>query len=152
MEERRKIVGNRIKRARRLAGYRSQRAFAKALGIHETSVARAETGDDRIGTSVFTAIEAKLHWPDDCIARYLESGDERHLPSGDDDRAAPQRPLTPLELAVKNLYYALLAEGWSRSDALRVMLKVVRVLKQDQATLDDATLVAAIEREPEPIA
>lgn len=80
MESPRKTVGRRIKRARQAAGYRSQRAFAEAIGVAEASVARAETGDERIGDTVFGAIELGLGWPEDCIARYLETGDESVLP------------------------------------------------------------------------
>ena len=80
MDERRKTLGRRIYRARRKAGFRSQKAFAQALGISEASVANAERGSDSVGDAVFTAIEDGLKWPEECIARYLETGEERYLP------------------------------------------------------------------------
>jgi transcriptional regulator with XRE-family HTH domain len=78
MDDRRKTLGRRIKRARQRAGYGSQRAFAKAIGVDTTSVAKAESGDAAIaiGGRVFAAIEDGLKWPEDCTARYLETGDE----------------------------------------------------------------------------
>lgn len=81
MDERRKTLGRRIKRARLRAGYRSQKAFADEIGISENSVARAETGDERVGESVFVAIESGLPWwPDNSIERFLETGDDSLLP------------------------------------------------------------------------
>lgn len=79
MDERRKSLGRRIARARRAAGYRSQAAFAAAIGIHETSVARAETGDPRVGSEVLTLIELGLNLPADATTRYLETGDDSDL-------------------------------------------------------------------------
>lgn len=73
---RRQTVGKRLARARRAAGYRSQAAFADAIGIHETSIARAETGDERVGPDVFTRIELGLNLPDEIITRYIETGSE----------------------------------------------------------------------------
>lgn len=84
----RKFAGRRIKRARVAAGYKSQKAFADAIGVSENSVAHAETGSERIGDTVFGAIEAGLRWPEDCISQYLETGDESLLPS----RAATTPP------------------------------------------------------------
>lgn len=80
MDQRRKTVGRRIKLSRLAAGYRSQRAFAEAIDKNETSVARAETGDERVGDGVFGSIESGLGWPEDCISRYLATGDESVLP------------------------------------------------------------------------
>lgn len=77
----RKFAGRRIKRARVAAGYKSQKTFADAIGVSENSVAHAETGSERIGDTVFGAIEAGLKWPEDCISQYLETGDESLLPS-----------------------------------------------------------------------
>ncbi|PXY21161.1 hypothetical protein BAY60_27220 [Prauserella muralis] len=34
-----------------------------------------------MGEATFVAIEGGLKWPDDCITRYLETGDESLLPS-----------------------------------------------------------------------
>lgn len=79
METRRSTLGRRIKRARLAAGYRSQRAFAEAIGVHERSVARAETGGGPIGDTLLTAIETGLSWPSDSIRRYLDTGDEALL-------------------------------------------------------------------------
>lgn len=78
---RRKTVGRRIQRARRRAGYRSAKAFADALPVSENSVAKAESGADTVGDTVFVAIETALGWPEDCITRYIETGDESLLPS-----------------------------------------------------------------------
>lgn len=76
MDERRKVVGRRIKRDRRKAGFTSQRNFAEAIGASETAVAYAETGDPRVGVKTFALIEDGLGWPDDSITRYLNTGDE----------------------------------------------------------------------------
>lgn len=76
MEGRRKEVGQRIKRERRRAGFRSQGAFAAAIGVHETTVANAERGSDRIGSAVYNAIEDGLKWPTESIEAYLAGGDE----------------------------------------------------------------------------
>lgn len=79
MESRRKTLGRKIKRARQVAGYSSQKAFADAIGVSETSVANAERGSELVGAGdkVFVAIEIGLSWPEDCTLRYLETGDER---------------------------------------------------------------------------
>lgn len=71
MEDRRKIVGQKIKRERRRLGYRSQEAFGKAIGFHETTVANAERGSDRTGDAAYEAIEAGLEWPDGSIVAYI---------------------------------------------------------------------------------
>lgn len=83
MDQRRKTLGRRIYRARRKAGYRSQRAFAEAIGVSEASVANAERGSATVGNSVFSAIEDGLNWAEDCIQRYLETGDETLLRQDD---------------------------------------------------------------------
>lgn len=95
VEERRKVLGRRIKRARRRAAYRSQAAFAAAIGINETSVARAETGYKSIGDAVFQAIETGLGWAEGCIAVYLETGDESVLapPAAVPAEQAPPEPM-----------------------------------------------------------
>lgn len=88
-EDRRKTVGRRIKRARRRAGHRSQKAFAAAIDMAESSVARAETGDPRVGAATFEAIEDGLEWPEGSIASYLETGDEAVFTSGPTRAAEP---------------------------------------------------------------
>lgn len=90
--ERRKTIGRKIKRARLEAGYRSQRAFAAALGVDESSVGHAESGSARIGigSTVFMTIEIELGWPDGCIERFFETGElELH--------DAQRRPIAELE-------------------------------------------------------
>lgn len=91
VETRRKEVGRQIKVARRLRKFRSQRAFADHIGIHENSVANAETGSDRIGEAVFTAIEGGLSWPPGSIVAYIAgSGKEPWALS-----VETQQPLAP---------------------------------------------------------
>ncbi|WP_027946563.1 helix-turn-helix domain-containing protein [Amycolatopsis taiwanensis] len=93
-DERRKALGRRIKRARVRAGYRSQKAFADAIGISENSVARAEIGDERIGDKVFAAIEDGLGWGEYVVAEYLETGDESIFTDSEPapEPAEPARP------------------------------------------------------------
>lgn len=81
MERPRKILGRRIKAARRAAGYKSARAFAAAIGVSESSVATAEIGSHRVGMGVLMDIETGLEWPRGSIERFLESGDLAELPS-----------------------------------------------------------------------
>jgi transcriptional regulator with XRE-family HTH domain len=81
MEERRKELGRKIQRARRKAGYRSQKAFAAAIGISEASVAYAESGNNRAGPAVYESIEHGLKWADGYTTRYLEFGDQPTVPS-----------------------------------------------------------------------
>jgi transcriptional regulator with XRE-family HTH domain len=76
VDERRRAAGQQIKAARRRAGHRSQRAFADAIGVHESSVANAERGDESVGDAVFQAIEAGLGWAPGSIRAYID-GDER---------------------------------------------------------------------------
>lgn len=59
---RRQEVGQRIKSARRAHGHKSARSFATSAGISETSIARAESGDKRVGTGVYLDIESALGW------------------------------------------------------------------------------------------
>lgn len=80
MDGRRRALGRHIKRVRRAAGYRSQKAFAEAIGVHESSVANVERGDERVGEIVFDAIERGLKWPPGCMAAYLETGAVGILP------------------------------------------------------------------------
>jgi hypothetical protein len=81
MEDRRKLLGRRIKRDRMRAGFPSQRAFAQAIGVDTSGVAYAESGSGRVGVrgKIFSAIEDCLGWPEDSIALYLETGDESLL-------------------------------------------------------------------------
>lgn len=72
-------VGKRIQRARRAARYKNAKAFADAIGISATSVARAEAGWDTTGASVYADIERGLKWPEEIIQRYLATGDDSLL-------------------------------------------------------------------------
>lgn len=74
METRRKEVGKEIKRARRALRIKSQGALAQEIGVHESSVANAEIGSDRIGESVYEAIERRLHWPIGSSLEYIAAG------------------------------------------------------------------------------
>lgn len=106
MEARRKAVGQHIKATRRKRGYRSQKAFAGAINVHETSVANAEIGSDRIGAgAVYASIEDGLQWPTNSIVDYIE-GRTENLPGADatdaaEASAARQRilALTDVQLA-----------------------------------------------------
>lgn len=81
MDDRRKLLGKRIKKARRWAGYRSQAKFADAIGLSESSVANAEIGSERVGMDAYGQIEAGLpQWPDGTIERFLATGDLSLLP------------------------------------------------------------------------
>lgn len=62
------------------AGHRSQRSFAEAIGVSETSVANAERGSDLVGALVYGAIEVGLKWPEDSTTRYLETGRDEDMP------------------------------------------------------------------------
>lgn len=77
---RRKEVGRQIKVARRLKKFRSQKAFAAHIGVHENSVANAEVGSDRIGESVYNAIEGGLGWPANSILDYVEGRTDEFPP------------------------------------------------------------------------
>lgn len=96
---RRKIIGRKIRRARLAAGYRSQKAFADAIGVDESSVGHAESGSKRIGVGsrVFTLIEDHLKWPENCIEQYLTTGDEAQLPGGRADEAQTSQDQTEYE-------------------------------------------------------
>ncbi|MFJ1765008.1 helix-turn-helix domain-containing protein [Amycolatopsis sp. NPDC088138] len=72
MENRRKEVGQLIKATRRTKKMRSQKALADHVGVHETSVANAETGSSRVGEAVYQAIEGGLGWPHNSIMDYIE--------------------------------------------------------------------------------
>lgn len=72
METRRKEVGQEIKRARRRKKFRSQKAFAAHIDVHESSVANAEIGSDRIGEFVFEAIEGGIGWPVGSTQAYID--------------------------------------------------------------------------------
>lgn len=51
------------------------------MGLSETSISRAESGSPKVGAGVYLDIESGLGWPIGCIERYLETGDESHLPA-----------------------------------------------------------------------
>lgn len=142
MDERRKTLGRRIYRARRKAGFRSQKTFAEKLRISEASVANAERGSSSVGDAVFTAIEDGLGWPEDSIAHYLESGDESLLVA--EGRVA-DKPLTELEKLVVLIYLQLRRDGWRDRDARRLAIDIGRQLEQDETALS-----AAFERESHP--
>lgn len=73
-------VGRLIKMTR-LRNYSSQKKFAVKLGVHETSVANAETGSERVGgKKVFPLIEDALGWPVGSISDYI-NGRSDLLPS-----------------------------------------------------------------------
>lgn len=110
MDERRKTVGRHIKQARRAAGYKSQGKFATAIGVHETSVANAETGNDRVGSAVFEAIEGGLKWPTGAIDAYLARRIE-HLPGFGETPAPVAEPALQenvLEMTRAELFDAIL--------------------------------------------
>ena len=88
---RRKTVGKRLARARRAAGFRSQAAFATAIGVSEGSVARAESGSELVGAEVFTRIEIGLHLPAEVVTQYIETGEASLLAEISYDRA-PSAP------------------------------------------------------------
>lgn len=79
MDDTRKTVGQRIKAARRAAGYKSARAFAAAIGISESSIANAERGSSRVGEGVVMDIESALGWPGGSIHRAINTGDMAQL-------------------------------------------------------------------------
>ena len=90
---RRKEVGREIKVARRLKKFRSQKAFAAHIGVHENSVANAEVGSDRIGESVYNAIEGGLGWPANSILDYVEGRTDEFPPPA---RVATGKPWVPV--------------------------------------------------------
>jgi transcriptional regulator with XRE-family HTH domain len=77
MDVRRKKLGKIIRRAREGAGYRSQRAFAAALGVSERSVAAVERGE-KAGETVLGLIEDNL-FPGGSVWAFLQSGDDALL-------------------------------------------------------------------------
>ncbi|MEC3975105.1 hypothetical protein [Amycolatopsis sp. H20-H5] len=86
METRRKELGRHIKSTRRRAyqstgrrTYRSQKAFAEAIGLHESSVANAEIGSDRVGDLVYSTIEEAFGWPRNSVGNYI-AGRTQTLP------------------------------------------------------------------------
>ena len=146
MDDRRRTVGRRIKRERQRRGYSSQRAFAKAIGIDASSAAYAESGDERIAIrgKVFAAIEDHFGWPEDSITRYLETGEEADLEALKPPQPRPaQRPLTLTEQRLIQVYVLLRQMGLTEADAQRLAFQVGRQLE-----LDEAVLMAAIERQP----
>lgn len=93
VDTRRAEVGRQIKSHRRLAKFRSQRAFAEALGIGESSVANAESGSDRIGDGpVYDAIETYFGWPMGSITAYIAGTGPAPWGAQADDEAAPAAP------------------------------------------------------------
>lgn len=120
MEDRRKAAGRRIYRARLRAGYRSQRAFAQKIGVHEGSVAHAERGDPRIGDSVFAAIEDGLGWPEDSILNYIKTGEP--LPSVEDDAEPESETVSPEVMAAWLKYQKRRVGGMSQEKALPMLL------------------------------
>lgn len=93
---RRKEVGREIKRARRKVGYTSQEAFAAAIRKHESSVANAERGSDRIGESVYNAIEDGLGWPANSILDYIEGRTDEFPPPAGNARPVDDKPWVPV--------------------------------------------------------
>lgn len=114
MRARRKFAGRKIKRARLAAGYSSQREFAAACGVDESSIGHTESGSPRvaIGAKVFTMIELRLGWPDGCIERYLTTGDESQLPTATAEQPPPLRyPNDPERQAIWEQF-----DGFNLSD------------------------------------
>lgn len=134
----RKFAGRRIKRARVAAGYKSQKAFADAIGVSENSVAHAETGSVRIGDTVFGAIEAGLRWPEDCISQYLETGDESLLPSrtatptpaADSEDEYPAELVDSAERKIWDIEELTEEQRWRQIESLRADRAVARRVLQ----------------------
>lgn len=82
VDARRKTLGQYIFAARLAAGYDTQLAFSKAIGVSEASVANAERGGGSVGRRVFAKIEGGLKWAPNTCMGYLETGDESALPGG----------------------------------------------------------------------
>lgn len=92
--DRRAWIGRKIRNARKRSGYKSQAAFARAIGISEDSVGSAERGEEQVGDTIFTAVEKGLRLPPGSISSYLATGDESVL---DDEghRAVARREGAP---------------------------------------------------------
>lgn len=140
MEDRRKTLGRRIKRARQRAGYRSQKAFAEAIGVAESGVAWAESGNDRVavGGKVFAAIEDGLGWPEDCITRYLKTGNESLL-----------QALVATEVAVRTTPERARAEFVRRVMAIKdhYPKAYAEIMRDSPASTDDELIAWLITRE-----
>ncbi|MGW4484282.1 hypothetical protein ACWEOE_10640 [Amycolatopsis sp. NPDC004368] len=95
MSDRRKKVGELIKRGRRAAGYKSAKAYAQHLGISPTSVTRAENGWDTTGAGVYSDIERDLGWAPNSIMDYVEERTDA-LPAGGQVDEAPRQEGGPL--------------------------------------------------------
>ncbi|WP_116051797.1 hypothetical protein [Amycolatopsis palatopharyngis] len=88
MEARRKKLGKWVSRDRKAAGYRSQRAFATALGVHERSVAAVESGEEKVGETVLGLIEDMLY-PRGSVEAFLATGDESALRRSEQESKTP---------------------------------------------------------------
>lgn len=104
-----------VRRARELAGYDSQRAFAEAAGLSEKSVADVERGDARPGKSTLWKVEAALGWPESGMLRYLETGrqedlDALRVETVDDDQSLTTRERLLQRLEEIDRRYGELAE------------------------------------------
>lgn len=126
----RKTVGRRIKAARRAAGYKSARGFATAMGLSETSIARAESGSPKVGAGVYLDIESCLGWPTGCIERYLETGNESELPAVN-RRQAAESEIEPRD----DFERRVLASGASSADKLHYIKRHRAAVEEEQRLL-----------------
>ncbi|UUV29110.1 helix-turn-helix domain-containing protein [Amycolatopsis roodepoortensis] len=115
---RRKEVGRKIKEARRKAQHTSQEAFAAAIGKHESSVANAERGSDRVGDAVYEAIEDGIDWPAGSITAYINGTGPRPWEIAPRE-PAPVQPEPPAHPAESNPSDGLLAE-WTSDEIARI--------------------------------
>jgi len=151
-------VGLEIKVARRAKRFRSQKAFADHIGVHESSVASAETGKDRIGESVFEAIERGLGWPSGSTMAYIAGAGKppwELSQSATADAPGPKDPM-PSQVAARAEFSAELRAKWRQMSVdeiiergaeieeisgLHARVKYLRAAlqeKEDQLSMEDA--------------
>jgi transcriptional regulator with XRE-family HTH domain len=98
VETRREEVGRQIKTRRRLAKFRSQRAFAEAIGVGESGVANAERGSDRVGDGpIYEAIETYFGWPVGSITAYIAGTGQAPWSGQPEATANEEEPADPAD-------------------------------------------------------
>lgn len=150
VETRRKEVGRQIKVARRAKKFRSQRAFADHIGVHENSVANAETGSDRIGASVFEAVERGLDWSIGSIAAYIAGTGMAPWGPTKADQDPQAKPLPPVlsdeeiiaaDSRTLGTWFIDLVDAYGKERAEDALFRALEVRKRARA-VERGTLAA----------
>lgn len=115
LEARRRQLGEFIRGEREARGYRSQSAFAEAVGFSPRQITAVERGE-HVGRKTLNAIERMLKMQPDAAGKFLTTGDTALLATTEEHAAPEGRYPDGLRDEVERQLWDITAPGWSDGD------------------------------------